>query len=209
MKTPLERYFPHLPDVQQQQFELLENLYVEWNEKINVVSRKDISNLTLHHILHSLSIAKYIQFKPRTTIMDAGTGGGFPGIPLAILFPEVQFTLVDSIGKKIKVVEDIAQTLQLSNVVTLHTRFETVTSTFDFITGRAVSNLSQFIPRVKNRVKKNGFNALPNGILYLTGGETTPATTYLRACIDTYPLSSIFEEPWFSTKKLLHLYNFF
>jgi len=208
MTTTLQKYFPYLTSIQQQQFELLEKLYAEWNEKINVVSRKDISHLTLHHILHSLSIAKYIQFKPQTNIMDAGTGGGFPGIPLAILFPETRFVLVDSIGKKIKVVENIAQSLQLSNIAPLNTRFETLTGPFDFITGRAVTNLPQFIRLVKKQIKSTGFNDLPNGILYLTGGETNPATAHLRATTHTFPLSSIFDDPWFSTKKLLHLYNF-
>lgn len=202
------KYFPELSGLQIQRFDLLENLYREWNSKINVISRKDIDHLVLHHVLHSLGIAMIISFKPGTTIMDAGTGGGFPGIPLAILFPKVQFTLVDSIGKKIKVVDDIARTLGLSNVSVLNTRFETVTGTFDFVTGRAVTNVPQFLLLARKRIRKTGFNDLPNGILYLTGGEIETNLTPLQSYVITYDLSAYFAEPWFSTKKLVHLYNF-
>ncbi|MCK9423885.1 MAG: 16S rRNA (guanine(527)-N(7))-methyltransferase RsmG [Bacteroidales bacterium] len=208
MTTLICKYFPELSALQRQRFGLLENLYREWNTKINVISRKDIDHLVLHHVLHSLGIARIISFKSGTTIMDAGTGGGFPGIPLAILFPEVHFTLVDSIGKKIKVVEDITRRLGLSNVSALNTRVETVQETFDFVTGRAVTNIPQFLSLARKRIRKTGFNDLPNGILYLTGGEMEPKLTSLQSHIITYELSIYFEEPWFLTKKLVHLYNF-
>ena len=175
---------------------------------INVISRRDIDQVGVHHILHSLSIAKVTAFKPGTAIMDAGTGGGFPGIPLAVMFPDVQFTLVDSIGKKIRVVEAIAASLGLQNVTTINARFESVRQKFDFITGRAVTNLPLFLSMVSPCLKKQGFNELRNGILYLTGGEVEPGLEKVRTMVSVYNLQDYFSEAYFTTKKLVHLYNF-
>ena len=186
----------------------MESLYSDWNVRINVISRKDIDQIGIHHILHSLAIAKITGFKSGTTIMDAGTGGGFPGIPLAVMFPDVQFTLVDSIGKKIKVVEAIAKNLGLANVHTLNARFESVKQKFDFITGRAVSNLPLFLSMVSHCVKKQGSNELSNGILYLTGGDIEPDMKKVTARATTYNLSAYFTETYFTSKKIVHLYNF-
>lgn len=186
----------------------MEFLYREWNSMINVISRKDVDQLATHHIQHSLAIAKVISFKPGTTILDAGTGGGFPGIPLAVMFPEVHFTLVDSIGKKIKVIEAIAGELNLTNVSTLNVRFETVKGSFDFVTGRAVSRLPLFFSMVRKSIKSKGFNDLPNGILYLTGGEVEPDITQIKAKSTIWPLANFFTDEYFTTKKLVHLHNF-
>ncbi len=201
-------YFPQLTLLQRDRFEQMKKLYREWNARINVISRKDIDQIGIHHVLHSLAIADIIKFKPGTTIMDAGTGGGFPGIPLAVMFPDVQFTLVDSIGKKIMVVETIVKSLGLLNVITLNARFESVKQKFDFITGRAVSNLPLFLSMVSQCVKKKEINELSNGILYLTGGEIEPDIKKIPALSTTYNLSDHFNESYFTTKKLVHLYNF-
>jgi 16S rRNA (guanine527-N7)-methyltransferase len=203
-----EKYFPDLIPRQVEQYVQMERLYNEWNTLINVVSRKDIAQLATHHILHSMAIAKVICFQPGTSVMDAGTGGGFPGIPLAVLFPEVHFTLVDSIGKKIRVVKTIAQELHLDNVSTINARFETVTGSYDFVTGRAVSSLQLFFSMVKDRVNARGFNTLPNGILYLTGGEIAQDLSKINSKSTTWSLAGFFEEDYFSTKKLIHLHNF-
>ncbi|MEI7982950.1 MAG: 16S rRNA (guanine(527)-N(7))-methyltransferase RsmG [Bacteroidota bacterium] len=208
MNTLIHQYFPHLSSLQTRQFGDLESLCREWNTRINLISRKDIGEMMLHHVLHSAGIAMFISFKPGTTIMDAGTGGGFPGLPLAILFPDVHFTLVDSIGKKIRVVKDIVSNLGLANVEPLNARFEAVPQKFDFITGRAVTSLPDFLSLAGKRVRKTGFNDLPNGILYLTGGEMETKISALHADIKIYHLSSCFQESWFLTKKLVHLYNF-
>ena len=202
------KYFPDLDPVQLERYAHMERLYHEWNAMINVISRKDIDHFASRHLLHSLAIAKIIRFKPGSAIMDAGTGGGFPGIPLAVMFPEVEFTLVDSIGKKIKVVEAIASNLGLHNVSALNSRFESVKQKFDFITGRAVSNLPLFQSMVAPCVKKPGFNELPNGILYLTGGEVEPDLKNIMTRFTTFNLSDHFTETYFTTKKLVHLYNF-
>ena len=207
MSLPV-KYFPNLSRVQLERFALMETLYREWNLKVNVISRKDIDQLATHHILHSLAIAKVIAFQPGTHILDAGTGGGFPGIPLAVMFPEVHFTLADSIGKKIKVIDAIAGELELDNVTTLNARFETVNGSFDFVTGRAISRLPVFFSMVKKCVKKNEFNDIPNGILYLTGGEIGEELTSIKARSDTWQISSFFTEEYFTTKKLVHLFNF-
>ena len=201
-------YFPQLTLLQRDRFEQMEELYREWNTRINVISRKDIDQIGIHHILHSLAIADIINFKSGTTVMDAGTGGGFPGIPLAVMFPDVQFTLVDSIGKKIMVVETIVKSLGLLNVITLNARFESVKQKFDFITGRAVSNLPLFVSMVSQCVKKKEINEFSNGILYLTGGEIEPDIKNIPALSTTYKLSDHFNEAYFTTKKLVHLYNF-
>jgi 16S rRNA (guanine527-N7)-methyltransferase len=187
---------------------LLGELYTDWNAKINVISRKDISHLYLHHILHSLSVARLISFRPGTMVMDAGTGGGFPGIPLAIMFPETHFTLVDSIGKKIKVVEAVAEGTELQNVTALNARFETVAGEFDFITGRAVSNLALFVNMLSRKVRKKNSNKIPNGILYLTGGDTGQELAGLKAKTTSVTISEYFQEEYFATKKLLHIHSF-
>lgn len=202
------KYFRDLHPEQVCQFEKLGVLYPEWNARINVISRKDIDQLFLHHILHSLAIAMIVRFRPGTAVMDAGTGGGFPGIPLAVLFPETQFTLVDSIAKKIRVVEAIAGDLNLKNVHTICSRNETITKSFDFVTGRAVSDLKTFFQLVRKNVRKKGMNDIPNGILYLKGGELENEISSLPASTDTYELSKFFTEDFFLTKKLVHIHNF-
>jgi 16S rRNA (guanine527-N7)-methyltransferase len=207
MSIPL-KYFPGLSTLQIEQFAWMEKLYREWNAMINVISRKDIDQLATHHILHSLAIAKVVTFKPGTCILDAGTGGGFPGIPLAVMFPEVQFTLVDSIGKKVKVIGAIAAELKLHNVTALNARFETAGRGFDFVTGRAVSRLPLFFAMVKNSVRAQEFNSIPNGILYLTGGDVGPEMKQVRAISDIWSLGDFFTEDYFTTKKLVHLHNF-
>jgi len=187
------------------QFRVIEPLYQEWNAKINVISRTDISNLMVHHVLHSLSIAKVISFTPGTEVLDVGTGGGFPGIPLAILFPGTRFHLVDSIGKKIHVAESVSDALGLQNVTTEQARAESVKGAFDFVLGRAVATLPSFYDLVKGKVKKENNNALPNGILYLKGGDVEDEIRAVKAAATIYNLSDYFTEPYFSTKKLIHL----
>jgi 16S rRNA (guanine527-N7)-methyltransferase len=208
MTELIDKYLPALTAVQKRQMALLGELYPEWNAKINVISRKDIGQLYLHHVLHSLSIAELIQFRPGTRVMDAGTGGGFPGIPLAILFPETQFTLVDSIGKKIKVVEAVAEGVELNNVTSLNGRFESVPGEFDFITGRAVSNLALFVSMLSRKVKKKNSNQIPNGILYLTGGDAVQELAGIRAKTAEYSIHNYFPEEYFATKKLVHIHSF-
>jgi 16S rRNA (guanine527-N7)-methyltransferase len=204
----LETYFPGLTPLQLEKFARMEQLYREWNAKINVISRKDVDQLATHHILHSLSIAKILSFAPGTCIMDAGTGGGFPGIPLALMFPETHFTLVDSIGKKINVIDAIAGELQLGNVKTQNSRVEMLHEAFDFVTGRAVTRLPAFVSLVRNCIKTHGFNAMPNGVLYLTGGDVDPDLSGISAMSRTWALRDFFSEDYFSTKKLVHLHNF-
>lgn len=200
----IEKYFPDLTELQISQFTQLEELYKDWNVQINVVSRKDIDELYLRHVLHSLGIAKVIQFKPGTKIMDVGTGGGFPGIPLAILFPETEFHLVDSIGKKIKVVDGVVQGLGLTNVKTTHGRVEEVKDTYDFIVSRAVAQMETFVRWNKGRISKKQNHDLKNGILYLKGGDLTEELRkYTSAKI--YNLPDYFEEDFFETKKIVHL----
>ena len=201
----LSNWFPGLTAAQQDAFAGLEPLYRDWNSKINVISRKDMESFETHHVLHSLAIAKLISFKPGTTIIDAGTGGGFPGIPLAILFPEAQFTLVDSIGKKIKVVQDVAAQLGLTNVTAIQARFEELPGPADFVTGRAVSALPLFVTMVRRCIRPEGFNDLPNGILYLTGGEIASDIAAIRAQSVTRNISDFFPDPYFETKKVVHL----
>jgi 16S rRNA (guanine527-N7)-methyltransferase len=202
------KYFPGLTDHQLRQYEQMESLYNEWNVRINVISRKDMAQFSIHHLLHSLAIAKVVSFKPGTSVMDAGTGGGFPGIPLAVMFPEVKFTLIDSVGKKIKVIDAIAAELNLENVTTLNSRFETITGTYDFITGRAVSALPIFVAMVKDHVNNMGFNDIPNGILYLTGGDVENDIRQLNASCTRWSLADFFTEEYFTTKKVLHFNNF-
>lgn len=198
------KYFPDLSETQIEQFSKLQELYKDWNLKINVVSRKDIDELYLRHVLHSLGIAKVMQFKPNTKVMDVGTGGGFPGIPLAILFPETHFHLVDSIGKKIKVVNEVKEGLGLENVKTTHGRAEEVKDTYDFIVSRAVAQMETFQRWVRNKVQKKQNHELKNGILYLKGGDLTEELAlFTKATI--YDLPDFFEEEFFETKKVVHL----
>ena len=197
-------YFPNLSEEQIAQFSKLQDLYEDWNLKINVVSRKDIDELYLRHVLHSLGIAKVIQFKSNAKVMDVGTGGGFPGIPLAIMFPETQFHLVDSIGKKIKVVNEVVAGLGLENVKTTHGRVEEVKETYDFIVSRAVAQMETFVRWTKGKISKKQHHDLKNGILYLKGGDLTEELQkYTSATI--YDLPNYFDEPFFETKKVVHL----
>ena len=198
------KYFPNLTHVQKEQFSKLYDLYSDWNIKINVVSRKDIDELYLRHVLHSLGIAKVLEFKEGTKIMDVGTGGGFPGIPLAILYPECKFHLVDSINKKLKVVDAVAEELGLTNVKTSHKRAEDINETFDFIVSRAVTAMPSFVGWVKNKVNKKSNHQLKNGILYLKGGDLTEELqNFPKATL--YNLPDYFEEDFFETKKVVHL----
>ncbi|AXT20872.1 16S rRNA (guanine(527)-N(7))-methyltransferase RsmG [Flavobacteriaceae bacterium AU392] len=198
------KYFPNLTKIQQNQFSRLYELYLDWNSKINVVSRKDIEELYLRHVLHSLGVAKILQFKSGTKIMDVGTGGGFPGIPLAILFPECHFHLVDSINKKLKVVKIVSETLGLTNIKISHTRVEAVNDTYDFIVSRAVTAMPTFVNWVKRKITKKSNHELKNGILYLKGGDLTEELQdFPKATL--YDLNNYFEEDFFDTKKVVHL----
>jgi 16S rRNA (guanine527-N7)-methyltransferase len=201
----IRKYFTDLTDQQLNCFDRLGPLYQEWNSKINVISRKDIEQLYERHILHSMSIAKIIRFKPGTTILDVGTGGGFPGIPLAILFPEAEFMLIDSIAKKIKVVNEVASALNLQNVKAEHRRVEEVTQKFDFVVSRAVTAFPRFVEMVKSRVAAQSKNTLPNGILYLKGGDFDEEILPFRDSIVIYNLQDHFQEEFFETKRLIHL----
>ena len=201
----VERYFTGLSETQIEQFRLLNGLYREWNEKINVISRKDIDELSVHHVLHSLAIAKVITFKAGTKVLDVGTGGGFPGIPLAIMFPEVDFFLVDSIGKKIKVVEGVAAALGLKNVTAKQLRVETMKEKFDFIVSRAVTAFPAFVALTRKRIREGGFNDLPNGILYLKGGDFEEEVKNFKDKISIYNIPDFFEEEFFETKKLIYM----
>ncbi len=200
----LTKYF-HLTEAQGQQFAALGVLYPEWNAKINVISRKDIDNLYEHHILHSLAIAKFLHFQPGTTILDLGTGGGFPGIPLAIMFPEVQFTLIDSIGKKIRVAQEVASAIDLKNVVCKQLRAEEEKGKYDFIVSRAVMPLSDLRKLVMKNVCKQQHNALPNGLIMLKGGDLQAEVYPFRKVAEVVNISDWFEEEFFKTKKIVYL----
>ncbi len=201
----ITKYFPGLSEGQLSQFAQLDSLYREWNEQINVISRKDIDLLYERHILHSLGIAKVMSFKPGTRVMDIGTGGGFPGIPLAILFPETTFLLIDSIGKKIKVVEEVAQAIGLTNLTAVHGRAEEVDEKFHFIVSRAVTRLKPFFGWTKNKYSAEQFNDLKNGILYLKGGDLDEEIKELNKPVQLFNLSDFFQEEFFETKKVLYV----
>ena len=197
------KYFPEITDEQKQQFEKLEKLYTEWNEKINVISRKDMDGLYEKHILHSLGIAKVMPFADGTKVLDVGTGGGFPGIPLAILFPEVSFMLIDSIGKKIKVVEAVSEGLGLKNVTAVHGRAEKLKEKFHFVVSRAVTQMPEFLRWLKGKFEKEQFNEKHNGVLYLKGGDLAEELAGLRC--EIFQLKNYFEEEFFDTKKVVYL----
>ncbi|WP_291867763.1 16S rRNA (guanine(527)-N(7))-methyltransferase RsmG [Maribacter sp.] len=205
MKTDIIlKYFPDLSEEQKNQFKKLEFLYKDWNQKINVVSRKDIDELYLRHVLHSLGIAKIQTFKDGSHVLDVGTGGGFPGIPMAILFPEVQFTLVDAIGKKIKVVQEVIDGLGITNVKAIHTRVEDLDSQYDFIISRAVAAMPTFVRWIKGRIKKESVHERRNGILYLKGGDLSEELKDYKTA-EIYDLTTFFKEDFYETKKVVYL----
>lgn len=199
------KHFPELSERQFSHFQALEALYKEWNAQINVISRKDIDELYLRHVLHSLAIAKVMPFADGSAVLDIGTGGGFPGIPLAILFPNSSFTLVDSIGKKIKVVNEVIAALELSNARALHERAENVRGQFDFVVSRAVTRLSGFIPLTRNKFKSKQINGFPNGILYLKGGDLSEELKEVKHDMEVFPISDYFDDPFFDTKHVVYV----
>ena len=201
------KYFPDLTEEQKRQFAALYDLYTDWNSKINVISRKDIENLYEHHVLHSLGIAKVIRFKPGTKVMDLGTGGGFPGIPLAILFPEVQFHLVDSIGKKVRVATEIAGSIGLKNVTTRHARAEEEKQLFDFVVSRAVMPLTDLLKIIRKNISPKQQNALPNGLICLKGGELERETMPVKNKTTMWNLKEFFGEEFFETNKVVYVAN--
>ncbi len=198
-------YFPNLNETQITQFERLQDLYEDWNSKINVISRKDMDQFYVHHVLHSLGIAKVMAFQPGTKVLDIGTGGGFPGIPLAILFPDTHFHLVDSIGKKIGVVKDVAKQLKLSNVEAQQARAEELVRKYDFVISRAVTQMVNFYPWVKGKIKKEDINEFQNGILYLKGGDVDEEMEALDKSYVVYHLEDYFKEEFFQTKKVVYM----
>ena len=200
----IQKYFPNLTDIQKEQFAKLDFLYHDWNAKINVISRKDIDELYTKHILHSLGIAKIVSFEPGTYVLDVGTGGGFPGIPMAILFPETRFYLIDVIAKKIKVVQAVTEALELKNVKAEQIRAELVKGDFDFIVSRAVTNMPDFVSWTKDKIKKKHKHELKNGILYLKGGNLTEELKSFPKATE-YNLADFFEDEFFETKKVVHL----
>jgi 16S rRNA (guanine527-N7)-methyltransferase len=201
----ISNYFPGLSESQMEQFAQLGELYADWNSKINVISRKDMEQFYVHHVLNSLGIAKVMEFQPDTKVLDIGTGGGFPGIPLAILFPETHFHLVDSIGKKITVVKDVVKQLKLTNVEAQQARAEELVRKYDFVISRAVTQMANFYPWVKNKIRKEDFNEFQNGILYLKGGDVDEEMEELDKSYIVYHLSDYFKEEFFETKKVVYL----
>lgn len=201
----IQHYFPELTDLQKKQFESLYDLYSEWNDKINVISRKDIENLYINHVLHSLGIAKVQTFKAGSSILDVGTGGGFPGIPLAILFPEVKFHLVDSIGKKITVVREVSTAIGLKNVVAEQARAEQLKGEYDFIVSRAVTRIKEFYQWIHRKTKKQSLHERDNGILYLKGGDLDEELNELKKPYQLYNLSDYFKEDFFETKRVVYV----
>lgn len=198
-------YFNNLSDLQKSQFGILGSIYQNWNDKINVISRKDIDNLYLHHVLHSLAIAKVVQFMPATKILDLGTGGGFPGVPLAIMFPNANFLLVDSVGKKLKVVEAVAESLGLKNITTLHERVENIDGQFDFVVSRAVTRLDTVWGWVGNKIAPTSLHAIQNGLLYLKGDELTSELPK-GVISQSWPISNFFSQEYFNHKMVIHIH---
>lgn len=201
----LLKYFTDLTERQKEQFAALLPLYEEWNAQINVISRKDMVQFYEHHVLHSLAIAKVIRFKPMAEVLDVGTGGGFPGVPLAIMFPDSRFTLVDSIGKKVKVVDDVLSRLNLTNSKALQVRAEQLEGEYDFVVSRAVTTLGEFVPWVKNKISKSQYHPLRNGILYLKGGDLQKELFPFRHRVRTWEISDFFDEQYFQSKKVIYL----
>ena len=199
------KYFPNLTERQREQFAALLPLYEEWNAQINVISRKDMEHFYEHHVLHSLAIAKVLQFKPMAEVLDVGTGGGFPGVPLAIMFPETRFTLIDSIGKKIKVVSDVIEREGLTNAKAMQVRAEALEGEYDFVVSRAVTTLGEFVPWVKKKISKSQYHDMHNGILYLKGGDLKNELFTFRHKVKTWDISDWFEEEYFETKKVIYL----
>ncbi len=201
----IKKYFPDLSQSQLEQFALLEELYFFWNQRINLISRKDINHLYLHHVLHSLSIAKVMSFNPSSKILDVGTGGGFPGIPLSIFFPEVSFHLIDPIGKKIKVVKEISSVLALNNVTSEQIRAEQLKTRYDFVISRAVTNLSEFISWVHGKINKTNQHKIQNGIFYLKGGNLDEEIKPYKKIATVFDISDFFKEEYFMEKKIIYL----
>ena len=201
----IEKYFPRLSDEQRQQFEQLDALYRDWNAKINVISRKDIDNLYEHHVLHSLAIAKAINFRPGTKILDFGTGGGFPGIPLAIMFPDCQFKLIDGTGKKVRVAQEVATAIGLKNCQPEHLRGEDEKGRYDFVVSRAVMPLPDLVKIVRKNIEKRQQNAMGNGIICLKGGELQAETQPFKNIVEVSPISNWFTEEWFKEKSVIYL----
>ena len=201
----INKYFPNITEEQRQRFAALDALYRDWNSKINVISRKDIDNLYEHHILHSLGIAQVIKFKPGTRVMDLGTGGGFPGIPLAIMFPDVHFHLVDSIGKKVRVAREISEAIGLKNITFAHSRGEEIKEKFNFVVSRAVMPLPDVVKICRKNIDKDQKNALPNGIICLKGGELQEEIRPFKNCVDMIDLHNYFEDEFFKKKKVVYV----
>ncbi len=199
------KYFPDLSETQRRQFTMLDELYADWNSKINVISRKDIDNLYERHVLHSLAIAKILSFRPGTRVMDLGCGGGFPGIPLAVMFPETDFHLVDSIGKKVRVAQAVADAIGLTNVRSSHARGEEIKEKYDFVVTRAVMPLTSLMKCVRKNIDRPQHNSLPNGIIALKGGELDGEMAPMRKICTTWDLSQFFEEEYYQTKKAVHV----
>lgn len=199
------KYFPNLSETQRRQFEQLDALYRDWNQKINVISRKDIDNLYLHHVLHSLAIVRFIQFKPGTSVLDLGTGGGFPGIPLAIMFPEVKFRLIDGTGKKVRVAQAVADSIGLKNVEAVHRRGEDEHDKFDFVVSRAVMPLPDLVKLVRKNIKSKSDNAIENGLIVLKGGDLADELKPFHKIVETEEISQWFQDEWFKEKYVIYL----